>query len=64
MTHDQATATASRLFDSGLLTQDDSREAARIGLLRKLTRRDKQSLSDLVRRYPQALNTDRYQIKA
>lgn len=63
MTHADLTATASRLFDSGMLTQADSREAARIGLSRKLTRRDKQSLSDLVRRYPQALNTDRQQIK-
>jgi hypothetical protein len=62
MTHEQSTDTASHLFDSGMLTQSDSREAARLYLLRKFTRRDKESLSALVRRYPQALNTDRYKI--
>lgn len=51
-THAELTATASRLFDSGKLTTAESREAARLYLLRKFTRKDKESLADLVRRYP------------
>ena len=64
MTHDQSTATAERLLRSGLLTKsNDGHEAKRLAGLRSFTRRDKESLSALVRRYPQALHTERYQIK-
>lgn len=50
-THDDLKATASKLFDSGKLTTADSREASRLYLLRKFTRKDKESLAALVRRY-------------
>ena len=50
-THADLVATASKLFDSGKLNQADSREAGRLGLLRSFSRKDKESLSNLVRKY-------------
>lgn len=50
-THEELKATASKLFDSGKLTTPESREASRLYMLRKWTRRDKESLARLSSRY-------------
>lgn len=50
-THEEMKAMASKLFDSGKLTTPESREAARLYLLRKFTRKDKNSLTQLARKY-------------
>jgi hypothetical protein len=50
-THEELKATASKLFDSGKLTIPESREASRLYMRRKWTRKDKESLAQLASRY-------------